>query len=546
MYKKGSCKHLDDWINIVKHKKQRVNEEQRQLIHLVESHLKDPEVIVDIDKINDAIDFIETYRPYKMTPLQRFILACVAGLFYKDGSVVFREFFIYAGRGFGKNSLIADISFYLSSNRHGIKRYNVDMVANSEEQAKTSFMDIHETISEDRRLEQAYSKTLVRIKFKKLNCQIKYWTSNASTKDGLRPGAIVFDEIHEYENYEMINVFTSALGKVQNPRIFYITTDGYVREGVLDNMLRIANEVLSGSQPNRRMFPLICRIEKLEEWEDPENWVKANPNLPYLPTLQQEMEQYFIDAQDTQSSRIEFLTKRLNFPLQDTTVIVATHEQLMAASESIDIDLKGFECIGGVDYADVRDFIGVGLLFRKGNMRYWIQHTFIVEQSLKLTTYNQELLRLGEEKGLYTVVPGVIADEQMIADWFLEKAKKYRIRKIAGDSFRLKLLKETFDKNGLPYEEVRSGPYTHNLLAPTIDSIFANELIRWGDNAFMRWYVNNTKVVTDKKGNKTYHKIEQIRRKTDGFHALIHALTLEGELRTEEFKYRSRIKGYTY
>ena len=546
MYKKGSCHHLDDWIDIVRSKKQAVNIEQIQLIDLVEEKLFDKNVVVEIDKINDCIEMIEEYRPYKLTPLQRFIHACVSGLFYTDGSVVFREFFMYAGRGFGKNSLISDISFYLSSNRHGIPRYNVDMVANSEEQAKTSFMDVHETIGIHKKLERAYSRTLVRIIFKKLKSQIKYWTSNASTKDGLRPGAIVFDEIHEYEEYDMINVFTSALGKVPNPRIFYITTDGYVREGVLDNLLRIGREVLSGKQKKRRMFPLICKIEQLEEWEDSEMWVKANPNLPYLPTLQQEMEQYFIDAQDTQSSRIEFLTKRLNFPMQDTTVVVASHENLMKASEPIDVDLTGFECIGAVDYADVRDFIGVGLLFRKGDVRYWMHHTFIVEESLRLTNYNKDLLAIGQEKRLYTVIPGVIADEQTITDWFLEKAKKYRIKKVVGDSFRLKLLKENFDKNGLPYEEVRAGPVTHNLLAPTIDMLFSKGLIKWGDDAFMRWYVNNTKVVTDGKGNKTYHKIEPIKRKTDGFHALIHALVKESELPTDQKKYNGKLRTYTY
>jgi phage terminase large subunit-like protein len=46
----------------------------------------------------------------------------------------------------------------------------------------------------------------------------------------------------------------------------------------------------------------------------------------------------------------------------------------------------------------------------------------------------------------------------------------------------------------------------------------------------MRWYVNNTYTETDGKGNVTYHKIEPKTRKTDGFFALVHALTQDGEL----------------
>ena len=55
MYKKGSCYHLDDWIDIVKNHKQPVNIEQVQLIALVEEKLQEKDVIVDITKINDCI-----------------------------------------------------------------------------------------------------------------------------------------------------------------------------------------------------------------------------------------------------------------------------------------------------------------------------------------------------------------------------------------------------------------------------------------------------------------------------------------------------------
>ena len=46
----------------------------------------------------------------------------------------------------------------------------------------------------------------------------------------------------------------------------------------------------------------------------------------------------------------------------------------------------------------------------------------------------------------------------------------------------------------------------------------------------MRWYCNNVYVDTDKKGNKSYLKIEPIKRKTDGFFAFLHAMSVEEEL----------------
>ena len=52
----------------------------------------------------------------------------------------------------------------------------------------------------------------------------------------------------------------------------------------------------------------------------------------------------------------------------------------------------------------------------------------------------------------------------------------------------------------------------------------------FGDNPTMRWYVNNTCQEVDKKGNTTYLKIEPKTRKTDGFFALLHALSKDAEL----------------
>ena len=62
------------------------------------------------------------------------------------------------------------------------------------------------------------------------------------------------------------------------------------------------------------------------------------------------------------------------------------------------------------------------------------------------------------------------------------------------------------------------------LLAPRVETIFAERRVIFGDDPLMKWYTNNVKVITDKKGNKTYGKKDEIRRKTDGFQAFIHAL----------------------
>ena len=55
-----------------------------------------------------------------------------------------------------------------------------------------------------------------------------------------------FDEIHAYTDYKNIDVHTSGGGKKKNFRVTYITTDGDVRDGVIDDYKKEAKDVYSG------------------------------------------------------------------------------------------------------------------------------------------------------------------------------------------------------------------------------------------------------------------------------------------------------------
>jgi len=40
------------------------------------------------------------------------------------------------GRGNGKNGFISPVAWYLTTHYHGVKGYNIDIIANAEDQAK--------------------------------------------------------------------------------------------------------------------------------------------------------------------------------------------------------------------------------------------------------------------------------------------------------------------------------------------------------------------------------------------------------------------------
>ena len=531
--KKDYHPYIDSYMDAIRSGEIPACKELKQAMDYIELKLDNPDVWIDDDKVAQAVDLIERYFEIKLLNWELFILALIHCYYDSNDTIVFDEYLIMMGRGNGKNGFISPVSWYLTTHYHGIKGYNVDIIANNEEQAKTSFNDVFEmlelTWSKSQRF---FYKNLEQITNTKTRSYIKYNTSNARTKDGKRSACLIFDEIHEYENWDTIKVFSSGFGKRKHSRVFYITTNGYVRQGVLDEQLELAEKVLTGEITELGFLPLIYKIDEKEEAEDPTKWIKANPSLPYFPELQKELERCAVKMQYQPHEAIEFLTKRMNLPAQDAYTAVAPWEKILATNRPIPYDeLKGMQCIGAVDYAQITDFASCGLLFKHGGLRYWIEHTFVCHKALQIESRPIKFpVREMADRGLITIVYGDSITPEHIAQWFLEQAKTYHVLKVAADSYRFKLLEAKFQETGIPLHEVRSGPITHSKVAPLVESMFAEEQIVFDDNPTMRWYVNNTYQELNAKGNITYLKVEPRTRKTDGFFALLHALSLDSEL----------------
>lgn len=544
------CKYIWSYYRSVSDGEIPASKELKLAMEYIESKLKDEDVFIDLEKIEKAIELIEKYFKFKLLDWELFIIALMHCYYRSNDTVVFDEFLIVMGRGNGKNGFISGVSWYLTTHYHGVEGYNVDIIANSEDQAKTSFDDVYNMLEDTwDKSKKFFYKSKQAITNLKTRSYIKYNTSNARTKDGKRSACLIFDEIHEYENYDSIKVFTSGFGKRKHSRTFYITTDGYVRDGVLDEQLELADRVLNGEIKNIGLVPLIYKIDKKEEANDPKCWIKANPSLPSFPELRKEMEKVYEKMKHQAHMAVDFFTKRMNLPAQDNYTIAVPWDKIVAASrEEIPFDkLAGMECIGGIDYAQITDFASVGLLFKLDGVRYYHEHTFVCHKALNIESRKIKFPVMEmAERGLVTIVREDSITPEIIAKWFLEQQSKYTIKNIYGDSYRITLLKSAFNDYGLPLEEVRSGPISHAKVAPLVESLFAEEKIIYGDNPTMRWYINNTCQEIDKKGNITYKKIEPKTRKTDGFFGLIHVLLNDDQLNFQAITYNKKLRTYTY
>lgn len=526
------------------------NEERKLLVDYLEKYvLCRDDLYFDDDLIEKCIRFGEKWY-FPLVPFDKFLIAFVF-LFYKNKRRVFyRKHLWMFGRGGGKNGLISVITHFLISELHGIENYNISIVANSEEQAKTSPDEIKNTVRAHETLQRHFKSTETQTVCKKTGSILKYRTSNGETKDGLRDGAVVFDEIHQYASNKDVRVHISGLGKRPFPREFYIGTDGYVRDGFIDRMKEKALKVLKGEARPNALFPFICKLDSEQEVDDPSNWEKANPMLSeprgeYAQGLYETILEEYEDLEDDPSNREEFMTKRMNLPVTDLERSVAKWEEILATNRPLP-DLRGRECIGALDFASIRDFAACGLLFRDGDDYIFITHSFVRKEfadiyygySRKAGEYKKQKfapIKEWEEKGLLTVIDEPTISPQHIVDWFIRMRDEYDIKKIVADNFRLEAIRSTLEEEGFEVEQIRNPKAIHGLLSPRIEMAFANHNIIFGDNPLMRWYTNNVLVVIKKDGNKVYEKKEPVRRKTDGFQCFVHAMYRADEIQENEF-----------
>jgi phage terminase large subunit-like protein len=534
-------KYVDEYIRLYETGKIKFNKERILLIEYLKKHvLNRDDLYFDDEMIENCIRFGEKWY-FPLEPFQKFLIAFVFLFYKKNRRVFYRKHLWMLGRGGGKNGLISVITHFLISELHGIEEYNISVVANSEEQAKTSPDEVHKTIKRHEILQKAFKTTLTQTVSIKTGSVLKFRTSNGETKDGLRDGAVVFDEIHQYESNKDVRVHISGLGKKPNPREFYIGTDGYVRDGFLDKLKEKAMKVLTGEARPNALFPFICKLDDESEVEDPSNWEKANPMLSeprgeYAQGLFETIKEEYEDLEDDPSNREEFMTKRMNLPVTDLERSVAKWEEIEATNQPMP-NLLGRECIGCIDFASIRDFAACGLVFKYEGKYPFITHSFARKEFVdKYYSYSKKHdaemagkrkfapIREWEKQGLLTVVDEPTINPKHIVNWFVEMRKFYNIKKIVGDNFRMEILRTLLEEAGFEVEVIRNPKAIHSLLAPRVETGFANRLFIFGDNPLMRWYTNNVLVVIKKDGNKEYQKKEPVRRKTDGFQAFVYGL----------------------
>lgn len=543
-----SCKinpHIQEWIDIVENKTYAVCEEQELLVAYVQHCFETEDIYTDDDQLEKYIS-LARYFPFEtLFPWQKFVVGLHDCTYWRrTGLPRWPDLFCELGRGAGKDGTIAWESICLMSPYNGIREYDVDICANNEDQAMRPVRDViaaFERPAVMKKLQRFFYWTKEQVVSLKTQSLMKGRTNSPKGKDGLRSGICIFNEIHQYEDYANINVFTTGLGKKKHPRRSYYTTNGDVREGPLDDLLETAEGILRGGEPDNGLLPFICKLNKKEDVDQEENWPMANPSLPYLPDLLEEIRKEYRDWKKNPARLPAFMTKRMNIPDGTSEVKVTDWENILSTKQELP-DLKGWSCICGIDYSKISDFASVNLHFRDGDRRYDINHSWLCLKSKDIPRLKCPWKEWADNR-LLTLVDDVEIHPAYLTDYISEMKKKYSFQMVALDDFRYALLSDALRGIGFDAKTMKNvklvRPSDIMKVTTVIDSCFVNQWFIWGDNPVLRWAANNTKMIRSGRkaggddadlGNFIYGKIEAKSRKTDPFMALVASMTVEDAL----------------
>lgn len=486
--------------------------------------------LFDEEKALRPVGFIQRFcRPsqgnfkrLELQPWQHFVIGSLYGWVHKDtGLRRFKEGLIFVGRKNGKSTMVSGLSLYGASKdeENGARVY---LLANSMKQARVVFDECKNMVKKSPLFRKHFDAILNEIRYEKSLSRIEPQASDSEKLDGLNCHLGIFDEIHEYKDYKLINVIKNSTGAREQPLILYITTAGYQLDGPLMDYYEKAGRVLGGEIADERTFYFIAEIDEDDDPADPSNWAKANPNMGVTLDLDTLVEEWN-SRKHVPAERADFITKRLNVFVKSDEMSFIDYEALKRNDGYIDpADLAGRVCVGGFDLSQTEDFTSACLEFPLDDGQVFVlSHTFVPEKKVKLNNEKLDFQGL-KEKELLTVCPGDYVDYKYVYDWFLKQSKLYRIIEITYDPANAYRLVADLEAAGFKTEVVRQGYQTLNGAMKDIKNLLLDGKVVFNWNRLLRWYINNVRLVQDRNGNWMPTKQDRY-RKIDGFAALLNA-----------------------
>lgn len=355
----------------------------------------------------------------ELLPWQHFIEQNLYGWVSREtGYRRFREGIIIVGQGNGKSTLIAGNAAY-GLTKDGERGAEVYCLANSKEQAKIIYGECCAQVKGSPMLSKHIRITKSGMYYDKTNSKFQPLAADSTNLDGRNVHMGVFDEIHEYKDYKLINVIKGKTKKRKQPLIIYITTLGTVIDGPLMDYYVLGGNILDNigviaQRAADRIFVYIDEIDEADDPADPSCWCKANPSLGALLDIE-DLKDEWERVKTIPQERSNFINKQLNVFTDIGELSFLDAPTILKNNKIIPIEsLKGHLCYGGFDLSSTEDFTSACIEFPiDDKLLFILEHSWVPERKVKVDREKLAWYELERENRL-TIVPGEYVQYEMV------------------------------------------------------------------------------------------------------------------------------------
>ena len=504
------------------------------------SDLKSKRYSFDKKEADRAIKFISLLKhtkgewagkTFNLQPFQAFIIGSIFGWRDENKKRRFRKAYCKISRKNGKTELAGGVALYgfFMDNEAGSEIY---CAATKKSQAKIAFDVIKkmcdQLAGDSKAIKELVKESRTHYIIKTDGSHIKYLGKDSDTEDGLNPHIGIIDEYHAHTDSDMLKVLETGMGARRQPLIFIITTAGTNKKSVCNDFeSSVCQQVLKGTKSNDRLFCIMFDLDDVEDWDKPEQWVKANPNIGDAPYWDYMHGQFENARTEGATSMRQFQTKNLN--------IWTNNESSWFADgvwdkcyQKIDLKkLKGKKCFGGLDLASVRDLTAYKLFFpadedlKKPVVLCWF---FVPEEMAEYRSKRDSVKYLDWiDEGHIIATPGNVTDYDYIKKTVMETCEDYDVHAIAYDRFNSSQLVIDLDKEGVPMEPFGQGFVSMNAPTKHLEKMVLSKDLNHLGHPVLAWNADNVVLEIDAAGNMKVSK-KKSSEKVDGMVATVMAI----------------------
>lgn len=331
--------------------------------------------------------------------------------------------------------------------------------------------------------------------------------SDSDKQDGFSVHAAIVDEYHAHKTSEMFDVLSSGRGSRRQPLLFVITTAGFGSSTPCRKESDYAKKVLEGIIENEEYFAFIATVDNAEDWKNPDEWIKANPNWG-ISVYEEGFQSEFNEAEQSPAKQNGFKTKRLNLWCEQATRWINVSKWDACGGE-INLDLlKGRRCWCGLDLGITRDlsaFCAAFMVPVPGKeqpdvyllMKYWC-----CEEGLHRRYHDDGVpYPLWAGQGWITTTPGDSTRYDIIRQSIAAFAEEYEIAEIAIDRAHAHQLMVELADDGHTIVKHAQTCLAMNFPCRSLEELMLNHQLKHGGDPVLRWMASNVAILTDGNEN---------------------------------------------